>query len=92
MDNSMPPDLEELFSKEESARCKECGGASICQHNRVRHQCRDCGGEGICQHSIKSTCKECGGGGICQHKRERSRRKTCKADKDDALPPDLEEL
>ena len=47
----------------------------------------------ICQHARKrSECKECGGGGICQHARIRSRCKTCKADKDDSMPPDLEEL
>ena len=59
----------------------------------MRNQCRDCGGEGICQHNrIRSQCKECGGGSICQHNRIRSVCKTCKADKDDSMPPDLEEL
>ena len=24
----------------ESTKCKECGGASICKHNRVRSQCK----------------------------------------------------
>ena len=42
---------------------------------------------GVC-----SECKECGGGVICQHARIRSKCKTCKADKDDSMPPDLEEL
>ena len=40
----------------------------------------------------RSMCKECGGGSICQHNRQRSTCKTCKADKDDSMPPDLEEL
>ena len=31
-------------------------------------------------------------GGICQHNRIRSKCKTCKADKDESMPPDLEEL
>ena len=58
-----------------SERCKECGGASICQHARRR-----------------STCRQCGGASICQHNRIRSKCKTCLADKDDSMPPDLEEL
>ena len=62
-------------------------------HARQRSQCKECGGASICQHARqRSTCKECGGGGICQHDRQRSRCKTCKADKDDSMPPDLEEL
>ena len=31
-------------------------------------------------------------GSICQHNRERDRCKKCKADKDESMPPDLEEL
>ena len=31
-------------------------------------------------------------GEICQHNRQRSRCKSCIADKDDSMPPDLEEL
>ena len=69
------------------------GKPGQCEHNRQRSQCKECGGEGICQHNrIRSECKECGGGGICQHARRRSRCKTCKADKDESMPPDLEEL
>ena len=30
-------------------QCMECGGASVCQHNRERSKCKECGGEGICQ-------------------------------------------
>ena len=63
------------FPNRQRSTCKECGGASICQHARRRSQC-----------------KECGGGSICQHNRERSKCKTCKADKDESMPPDLEEL
>ena len=73
-------------------RCKECGGEGICQHARIRSRCKECGGGSICRHARRrSQCKECGGGSICQHNRIRSRCKTCKADKDDAMPPDLEE-
>jgi hypothetical protein len=34
-----------------------CGGASICEHNRIR---RLCGGEGMCAHKrVKSKRKDC---------------------------------
>ena len=40
--------------------CKECGGASICGHGRVRSQCKECGGASICQHARRrNKCKEC---------------------------------
>jgi hypothetical protein len=29
---------------------KEYGGASICQHNRVRSACKEYGGVSICEH------------------------------------------
>ena len=75
------------------SQCKECGGSSICKHSRQRSRCKDCGGASFCQHKRrKSECKECGGVSICQHKRRRSRCKKCKADKDESMPPDLEEL
>ena len=41
---------------------------------------------------IRDRCKECGGGSICQHNRIRSKCKTCIADKDESMPPGLEEL
>ena len=28
-------------------RCKECGGAGICEHGRERYLCKECGGAGI---------------------------------------------
>ena len=31
-------------------RCRDCGGSSICQHNRQRNYCKDCGGSAICKH------------------------------------------
>ena len=74
-------------------RCRDCGGEGICQHNRIRSSCKECGGGGICQHNrIRSQCRDCGGGSICEHNRIRSRCKTCKAEKDDSMPPGLEEL
>ena len=58
--------------------CKECGGASICEHGRMRSQCKECGGSQICEHGRRrSRCKECGGSSICEHGRQRSRCKEC---------------
>ena len=58
--------------------CKECGGASICEHGRRRTQCKECGGASICEHGRERyECKECGGKGICEHGRERSQCKEC---------------
>ena len=35
------------------------GGASICQHQRIRSRCNECGGASICLHQRqRSTCKE----------------------------------
>ena len=70
----------------------ECGGSSMCVHNRERSRCKECGGAGICAHKrIRSQCKQCQGGGICGHNQIRSKCKTCRADKDESMPPDLEE-
>ena len=64
-----------------------------CEHNRRRSRCKECGGASICEHKrIRSECKECGGAGICEHNRQRQKCKECQADKDDSMPPDLEEL
>ena len=53
--------------------CKECGGASICEHGRMRSKCKECGGASICEHGRRrSKCKECGGSEICEHGRRRS--------------------
>ena len=39
---------------------KDCGGASICEHNRQRSTCKDCGGASICEHNRRrSACKDC---------------------------------
>ena len=79
--------------KRQRSACKECGGGSICEHKRIRSQCKECGGGSICEHKRRrSECKECGGGSICEHNRRRSECKACQADKDDSMPPDLEEL
>ena len=41
------------------SRCKDRGGASICEHNRRR--CKDRGGASICEHNRRrSSCKDCG--------------------------------
>ena len=58
--------------------CKECGGASICEHGRLRFQCKECGGASICEHGRRrSRCKECGGSAICEHGRQRYQCKEC---------------
>ena len=41
-------------------KCTDCGGGSICQHQRQRSTCKDCGGGSICQHQReRSTCISC---------------------------------
>ena len=30
--------------------CKECGGASLCEHGRLRAVCKEYGGASICEH------------------------------------------
>jgi len=36
-----------------------CGGASICEHSRVRGICMDCGDASICVHRrVRSRCKD----------------------------------
>ena len=58
--------------------CKECGGASICEHGRLRHVCKECGGVSICEHGRRRhACKECGGASICEHGKRRGRCKHC---------------
>ena len=65
--------------RRERSKCKDCGGASICEHGRQRTQCKECGGGSICEHGReRRRCKECGGSGICEHGRERRRCKECK--------------
>jgi hypothetical protein len=37
-----------------------CGGSSICEHNRTRSQCKPCGGSSICEHNRRrSKCEKC---------------------------------
>ena len=55
------------------SHCKECGGASICEHGRQRHRCKECGGSQsastvVSAHSARSAV----GHGICEHGRVRS--------------------
>ena len=54
------------------SNCKECGGASFCEHSRQRSRCKECGGSSICEHGRQRYwCKNCGGGAYCEHGRER---------------------
>ena len=42
--------------------CKDCGGKSLCEHNREKYRCKDCGGKDFCEHGRrKSMCKDCKG-------------------------------
>ena len=50
------------------------------------------GGASASTISKGATPRSAKGGGIRQHDRRRSRCNTCKADKDDSMPPGLEEL
>jgi hypothetical protein len=39
---------------------KQCGGASICEHNCRSSVCKQCGGSSICEHNRRrSVCKDC---------------------------------
>jgi hypothetical protein len=61
-----------------SYTCKDCGGASICEHNCIRSTCKDCGGTCICEHNRRrGQCKDCGSASICEHNRIRSQCKDC---------------
>ena len=56
----------------------ECGGASICEHDRIRSTCKKCGGSAICTHNrFKRQCKECDGASICEHDRLRVNCRDC---------------
>jgi hypothetical protein len=59
--------------------CKDCKGAGICEHKRVRCRCRKCGtGSQICQHKKdRRKCIECRGPNICTHGRYRYVCKEC---------------
>ena len=59
-------------------KCKECGGASICEHGRQRSRCKECGGSSICEHGRqRSHARSAVGHAICEHGRERSTCKEC---------------
>ena len=61
---------------------KDCGGSSICKHQRQRRKCKDCGGSSFCKHQReRNTCKDCGGAGICEHRRTRSKCKDCRPER-----------
>ena len=61
------------------SRCTDCGGSSICEHERVRSKCKECGcSSGYCEHGReRRRCKDCGGGGICEHGQRRTRCTEC---------------
>ena len=56
----------------------ECGGTSICPHQRRRREFREWGGANICPHQLRrSHCKECGGASFCPHQCKMSQCKEC---------------
>jgi hypothetical protein len=58
------------------SHCKECGGSSICEHNKQRHQCKACGGTSICEYNqTKARCTVCCGGPGARMWREKSESK-----------------
>jgi hypothetical protein len=59
---------------------RECKGADICPHDKIKYNCRHCAPPGhFCIHDrYKTRCKECKGGSICSHNRIRSSCKECK--------------
>jgi hypothetical protein len=62
----------------EHCKCKDCSGASICEHNIIKIRCKDCGGSQICEHNRqKSQCIDCGGSQICPHNKRKSACKDC---------------
>ena len=60
-------------------QCKECGGASICEHGRRRLYARSAVGHKYASTVVALRCKECGGSQICEHGRRRDRCKECDA-------------
>ena len=65
--------------------CKECKGASICEHQRFKSICKECKGVSICEHQrIRSQCKDCHGSGICQHDKNKYKCKDCRELKKEA--------
>jgi hypothetical protein len=54
----------------------ECGGASVCDHNRQRSACKECGGASVCDHNRRrSACRKgCGGSSVCELRAAHNRR------------------
>ncbi|CEO98606.1 hypothetical protein PBRA_006720 [Plasmodiophora brassicae] len=64
--------------KARSYYCRDCGGAGICPHGRIRSRCKECGGSAFCEHGTRrARCKQCKGASICEHLQRRSRCKLC---------------
>ena len=53
------------------SQCKQCCGASICEHGRSKCICKECSGVSICEHRrICSQCGDCGGSSMCRQCKE----------------------
>jgi hypothetical protein len=58
--------------KKNKSACKECNGASICEHNKIKTYCTECDGGSLCVHKLrKDRCKHCkhlyGAHQYCEH-------------------------
>lgn len=68
--------------KMNKSSCKECGGASICEHGRSRTYCKECEGGSLCEHKQrKDRCADCahlyGRHQYCEHEKLRTICKEC---------------
>ena len=68
--------------KMNKSACKECGGASICEHGRTRTYCKECEGGSLCEHKQrKDRCADCeplyGRHQYCEHGKLKTICKEC---------------
>ena len=62
-----------MRTRKKKSTCKECGGASFCEHGKRKSECKECGGSQFCEHGKrKSQCYECGGSALCPHGKQKS--------------------
>jgi len=68
--------------KMNKSACKDCGGASICEHGRSRTYCKECEGGSLCEHGKrKDRCADCeplyGRHQYCEHDKLKTICKEC---------------
>jgi len=58
------------LNNQRKRRCKDCGGSSLCEHQKEWSRRKDCVGGGFFEHQKeRRRCKDCGGSGLCNHER-----------------------